>query len=789
MIGKLAAQVLVGQCGGKMKQLQSICVKTNNFKAGVLVSTALACLLTGIRGQHRRRMFLLSMAISTALIPILAAPVAAQTTVGQNQTPSTSQAGQSQQISSGSQSLETVTVTAEKVTSDVQHTAASISVLNSAALENQQIVEIQDLTSVLPDTSVATIINSLQFTIRGIGSGFVDPRSDPSVATSLNGLYLDRPMPSGFAFLDAARLENLNGPQGTLYGRSAAAGAVNIITNQPVDRYEGLLQVTEGNLNANDITAVINIPVTDDFAVRAAYARDRRDGYIGGYYDDTDSDTVRLSAKWTPTSKLTIYAEGDYLGTGGHGYTSESYPCAGSSPWSLNVPATCAPLPPGGNIPKNGAVGSFVDAAQLHVDYDLDWATLTSITGFVGTHERYWNAPIETLFSNTADANNYDYSEELRLTGSDSADHAGGLAWQMGTYLFAGTANYTNFVSDPRFGAPTLFSNLPQASEAVFAQVTYGVTDRLRITGGIRFTNDNKGLSSIAPAYHISTGDQEVSYKVGAEYDLAPENMIYATIATGYVGAGVNGGFPGAPVAPFPAADFAPAAFQPETNTAYEIGSKNRFLDDRVQLNADFYYYDFKNYQYTEPNFVNVLPLSPILTIDDIGDVTTYGFELSGEFALTDHDRFTASVVAAHGEYGALNYATKIRMGAVQVPGVVTAPAGSPLVNLPDATGLLGYQHTWEIDATSQLVWSINSKWSTKYQLVVGSTFANDKQPAYTMTDSSLSFLWDDGKYDARLWMKNIENTPVNIYGQMPGSNTFDILPPRTYGVTLTARY
>jgi iron complex outermembrane receptor protein len=679
--------------------------------------------------------------------------------------------------------LAEVVVTAEKRTSTAQRTAAAINVLDSTTLERQQVVELKDLNTVFPDTSIAAVGQSLQISIRGIGSNFIDPRADPGVAASINGLFLDRPLPNGFAFLDIARIENLNGPQGTLYGRNAAAGAVNFITNQPVNQYEGLVKVSAGAYNEHDVTAVANIPASDHFAVRIAYERDRRDGYIGDYYNDLNSDTARLSAKWTPTAQLTLYAEGDYLRTGGNGSSGESYPCAGSKPWSLTVPDGCSLIGLGGEIPRTGSVGTFVNAYQFHVDYDFAWATLTSISGFVGTHQRYAKSPVVTLFDQTLVADNYDYSEELRLTGGD-ASHRAGAAWQVGSYVFFGSGKYFLKLSDPQFGAPTFFPKQPQSSEAGFAQVTYGVTDRLRITGGVRFTNDKKGLTDSTG--EITSTDQKWTYKGGLEYDVDQGKLLYANVSTGFVAGGINGGDPAAPVP----RGVASPIFQPETITAYEVGSKNRFMDNRLQLNADFYYYNFHNYQYTAAAFLNSGPPAPILSIDNIGAVTTFGFELSGEFALTARDRLSASFTAAHGTYGELSTAT---FGGNPVtgfvPAVLTAPAGSPLVNLPNVSGLLGYEHIWEMGNTSALVWSLNSKLSTRYHLVPGSTYAEDTQKGYTMTDSSLAYRWAGDSYTVRLWVKNIESSPVNTFGQVAGGYDYGILPPRTYGATLTARF
>ena len=428
-------------------------------------------------------------------------------------------------------------------------------------------------------------------------------------------------------------------------------------------------------------------------------------------------------------------------------------------------------------------------ANQLDATYDLGWATVTSITGYIGTHQRFTNEPNGVLFNATARANNNDWSEEIRLTGRDTASHQGGVQWQAGGYFFSSTGDYN--YAKPGFGAPFIFSGLPQRSQAGFAQLTYGVTDSLRVTAGVRFTNDFKGLTGSGGS--ISASGDRWTYKAGLEYDLAPGHLLYGNISTGYVAGGPNGGSPDLPTPP----NLAPPTFQPETVTAYEVGSKNRFLDGRLQFNASAYYYDFRNYQITEPAFLNgpgqQKSGSQLLVIENTGSVTTYGVELDGEFALTANDRLTASLLWAHGTFGALHLATIAGNPFTGfTPLAIDLPGGTPLVNLPSwtaqlpDTSILGSCRA----AAQELVASVNSKLSTKYALVVGSVGDPfDTQPGYTMTDASLAYEWDQNRYSVRGWVKNIENSAVNVYGQAPAMHNYSILAPRTYGVTVEAKF
>ena len=702
--------------------------------------------------------------------------------------------------------LQEIVVTAEKRESTAQKTAASLDVIGSDTLAKQNIVQIQDLNAVLPSVQLLPFVNSIQVAIRGIESNFIDPRADPVVAVSVNGLFFDRPLPTGFAFLDVSRVEDLNGPQGTLYGRNAVGGAINIVTNQPSNKFGGSVSAEGGNYGTNNFTGVLNVPVTDTLAVRVAYGRDRRDGYLGGFYDDVNSDTARASVRWRPIDRLTVYGEADYLHQGGHGSASEAYPCNGAQPWSLTVPGTSAYISGvtapansgctnfgGGKIATNGSVDSYVNAYQGHVDYDFGWMTATSITGFVGTHQRFFDNPNADNNLNTTLSNNYDYSEEIRFAGHDQANHAGGFAWQVGGFFFDSTGNFrqtTTLAYDnpilsriPAVGAPStvIYTGLPQSSEAGFVQATYGVTDRLRVTGGVRFTNDHKGVQQPGLA-KLQQTETHTTYKGGLEYDLGRGKLLYANVSSGYVAGGPDGGDPSLPTSPVKA----PVFFQPETIYAYEVGSKNRFFNNRLQLNGDFYYYNFHNLQITAPATYNTAA-HQTLVVENAGGAYTYGLEFSGQFALTPADHFSASVTVAHGVYGGAVF-PETPSG---VPETTNIPAGQKLVNLPLATAQLGYDHVWRFSNGQALTASVNSKISSSYPLEYGTPIiaAYDTQPSYTMTDLNLSYSFQDNKYLLRAYINNVENTPVNVYGETGGNHIYGILAPRTYGGSLTVNF
>jgi iron complex outermembrane receptor protein len=372
----------------------------------------------------------------------------------------------------------------------------------------------------------------------------------------------------------------------------------------------------------------------------------------------------------------------------------------------------------------------------------------------------------------------------------------------VGAYFFDSTGDYFSGVQVPGSNFPPTgsfsFSKVPQSSQAAYAQATYGLTDSLRVTAGLRYINDFKqidyGFESFAPptftklAPPISgtssySGDK-VIYKGGIEYDVASDKLLYADVSTGYVSGGANGGNATSPLLP----NVTPSVFQPETITAYEVGSKNRFLDNRLQLNGDVFYYDFHNYQYLYPSLIQGGPLGhEALNIQNASSASAYGVGFNTEYALTKDDRFSASVAWTHATFGTISLNTFTPPFGPAA--TIHVPSGTPLTNDPDWTGLLGYEHTWRLDQGSAITLSANSKISSKYLVVIGSHDPDDIQKAYTMTDASLAYHWLHDKYVVRVWGKNLENSKVNVYGEGQTFHLYEIEPPRTYGVTVSANF
>ena len=334
-----------------------------------------------------------------------------------------------------------------------------------------------------------------------------------------------------------------------------------------------------------------------------------------------------------------------------------------------------------------------LETVQLNLTGNLGFATLTSITGYLSQHVYAVNVPNGTFFLTNADQGSHDISEELRFNSKETADHAGGLAWVAGGYFSTGNGDNT-FISD--VGPPTVQTALPERTEAGFAQLTYGITNRIRATAGIRYTHDEKGVSDIYGS-DLEVSDDHVNYRAVIEGDVAAHSLAYLSVSTAYVAGGANAGSTTNPVIPPGTPGIVPPIFQPETITAYEIGSKNTFLDGSLRVNGALYYYQIKELQGYYPGIPNNGALA--LQIQNIGNEDTYGAEISVAYAPTAADLITFAGTLATATFGEINYGS-FGIGPMgPFPVAVSQPPGFPVNNVPLWDVRLGYSHTWDVAA------------------------------------------------------------------------------------------
>ncbi|WOK37282.1 TonB-dependent receptor [Sphingomonas sp. C3-2] len=540
-----------------------------------------------------------------------------------------------QEADGDSRGLADIVVTAQKRAESLQDTPISISALDVGALEAKRVVSLADLSSAVPNMQVSPHPNTgttLRVTIRGIGEPAATQTRDNPVAVYVDGVYVAKGQGLANELAELERIEVLRGPQGTLYGRNATAGAINFISKAPqLGDFSAQQSLSFGSFSEFRSRSSINIPFGETAAAELTYLRVKKDGFVRnlgpgeGRFGDVDREAVRAALRWQPTDAFEAR------------YTYDSSWIDDTSTFSQSVPL----YPAEGTLSRTASSGLFVlrpgntqvQGHNLTLIYDINSSlTIKSITGYRrlndNTNQVYNPGPVRAFlpFSNTNSTNQEQFSEELQLIGDlfdDSVKYVGGLYY----FRESGFGDDNSLMPS---GYNPRHSTWENTAYAVFGQATWTprfMDERLHITVGARWSRDEREatvLSTRTPPGGATVLVLEGSGKKGfndfsptgtIQFDVNQDANVYAKITRGYRTGGFN------PTASTPAT-FA-AGFKPESLMSYEAGFKSEFFDRRIRFNVAAYHSKYKDIQ------TNVFdPFNPrIFDIINAGSAVTQGFE------------------------------------------------------------------------------------------------------------------------------------------------------------------
>jgi iron complex outermembrane receptor protein len=557
-------------------------------------------------GENMKRVICIALTAGTALGAFVQ-PAVAQTAVSAT----AAQATPDQPASVGE-----IIVTANKRAERLQHVPIAISVITGTQLTQQNVNQVADLTRTTPTLNTAGPFGALS--IRGIGSVSFSRTSEGSVGVVVDNVALAGTSTNPPQLFDIARVEVLEGPQGTLFGRNSSAGVLNIVTNAPdPGKFEVIAHADIGT-RANYVgRAVVNIPVSDNSALRVSgsysqaphnlYDRFRND------WSDNDGKSARARFLWTPIPDLKFNLIADYT----------DIDQRGGAPWAVYYSTPGSPLSQRlaacGVVVKQNNDQGCVDGGNRsstqsygvsgQVDAQLGSLTLTSISAYRAVASRVPAYDVDSvpvdLFNQTGPFDTRNYSQEFRLTSPSQ----GLVTYVLGLYYFdsAFDGSVTQFgplLTDSGFPFPvgqTLTTHASTTSKAAFGQATVNLTHALRIILGARYGNEDVHArtvgtlpsGSVAPIQSIAGVDGQVSdnyfsYKAGLQYDFSHAIMGYASYTRGYKGPSINdqGGGPNIPI-----------IVRPEIPHAGEIGLKTTFLNGRLAANIAAYYTRVDDFQ------------------------------------------------------------------------------------------------------------------------------------------------------------------------------------------------
>lgn len=687
--------------------------------------------------------------------------------------------------------LQEVVVTAQKRIETLQETPLAVTAISGAELAKAGIFDAQGLNDVVPGLEVGNYGSTTTFTIRGVTSN-TDPNfGDSPSAFHIDGVYQGRPAAASGLLYDIARIEVLNGPQGTLYGKNSTGGTINVITNKPTFAGpEANFTQEFGDYYATRSLAVVNVPLSDEFALRAAAQMVKHTGYLKSGYNDADDIAARLHFLYRPNERLSFLLTQDYFHQGGVGNGQIPIPEPGdyweNDPWSVNADT----LSQQGSI-ATGRSNNVSWQTSLTVDADLGAVDFTSISAFHHLHldaTSFLNGT-PSLQQETDD----EVGQELRLgsTGESLAK------WVTGLYFHRESQwNYLDFYNQAGPGVDSLqiFPTLVSPSYAAFGQITYPIVHNWRFTAGLRGNIDQKRVvgavyqrdnTQVPPVTTLQVGadakliSRRLTWRVGMDTDLTEHSLLFFNVSTGYKQGGVFAGLP-------------PNTYRPESILAYEVGSKNRFFDERVQVNLDAFYYKYKDYQVDQLEYLPVPDGPPAFGdyITNAARATHKGLELETEYVLTRHDRLGINVAYLSAVFENFLYPLPPDFSAE--PSTTYGYqdlSGYTEFSAPRWRGTLTYEHTWDLRNEAHLTFSAQSHLESYYWLTPDHK-PDSRQPQYTRSQFSLQYTSPGGRYLLQAFVHNVENSAVyNNYtfqGPPPSHNYATIGAPRTVGMSLS---
>lgn len=786
------------------------------------------------KGKTVRTSYLIMLACSSALT-MTASLHAQETPVGvdpakaASATTSAPNRGASNQASANASTKKTsnlseVTVTATKRAESIQSVPVTVTVVNAAQLQNQGLNEVQDLTNAVPAlTAQKNQPTTLQ--IRGIGVPQNAQTAEPSVGVVVDGVSLGNATAASPQLFDVSRVEVLEGPQDTLFGRSTSAGVLNITTNAPdPSKTEMLLHVDQGSRDSYTRQAVFNLPVSTYSALRLSVADSRQPETIYNDYqhtwDDNHERSARLRYFWQPTDKLTFNLIADYARTTST-VSATDFPVYQSTPGSIlsNLLGQCGLVPSKNNnhTCTDGASGAVAKSEGLsgQVDYDFGGTTLSSITAVRHLRSDIGgdadSTPLDLVNNDAMAINLRTQSQEFRLTSSDNdfLDYVGGL------YYYHST-NQSNALEEGEpllaLGFPILAgqSTLTQSRErsyAAFGEATLKFTPSFRGIVGLRYGDDNvsaETVRALAPGALFAingladikgrTDNKYNSFRLGVQDDLSSNAMGYITFTKGYKGPAVNDQA---------TTNTVPVLVKPEIPIAWEAGLKTTWLDGRVGVNGAIYHTHFSNFQ-----ALYFDPASASFVYGNAPTVTIKGAELNAFGHLTSNFTLNLGALYNDAKYGngyivgcAPDFQTDAD-GCHAVPGKTTREAdagGNQLVAAPKWKVTLNGTYTHALSSTLDGFVSADGVYTSRIYF----------DQAYDPTDATGSHILlgakvgvrsHDGRWGVYVYGRNLTDervpqfrfvTPIgttvgdtNTYSQTFGADSF-----RTVGVSFDAKF
>ncbi len=710
--------------------------------------------------------------------------------------------------------VEDIVVTAQRRSESIRDVPFAVSAVNKETLAEVSAGggDILSMTARVPSLQVESSNGRYapRFYIRGLGNVDFDFNASQPVSVVLDDVVLENVFLKGFPLFDVQQLEVLRGPQGTLFGRNTPAGVIKIDTVKPTNDFTGFGSVAVGNLGSVRAETGVTIPVSDTLQVRIAGLWNHRDDWVDNMYDapfvdrngkdlgNFDDVAGRVHVAWKPTDRfsalLTLQAR-DYDGTGT--MNRANVLTKGSNELNSNFDRNRVYYDGG----RNNFQKQETRSGSLQLAYDFGPATLTGVVG------SYWGAskgngdidggvasapagaPYKTPFNSetgTLDSDLTQDTYELRLASNGD----GRLGWQIGAFYWEERFNLISATFDGVGGLqPTIVTDIVQQSDSwsLFGQGNYQVTDALKITAGVRYTDDNRdfrGQRTLGAPLDVTknVGDQQVSWDVSALYEVNSDWNLFARIAKGYRGPSIQGRIATSNVV---------TTADSETVMSYEAGFKSRLWDGRARFNATAYIYEVSDPQFTaiggEGNFNQLINADKGegYGIELDGDVYLgAGFSLAGGFAWNHTEIKDKDLLVAFCGANCTVTDPIVNVGTTRRANI----NGNPFPQAPEYTANITLNYVRTLASGAQIFASTDWVMQKDFNLFLYESveFMQD-----TSFEGGARVGWRDMDLglEAALYVRNMTDE-ANVIGAIDFNNlTAFVNEPRTFGIQLTKRF
>lgn len=700
----------------------------------------------------------------------------------------------------GASGIADIVVTAQRRAENVQKSSLSIEVIDADTAAS--ITDAKDIAALVPGVQISQGGSTMQTYVRGVGDFGSSSLNQSAVSYNIDGVYVADTASVSTQFYDLARIEVLKGPQGTLYGRNASAGSVNLVYARPeLARSSGDFLLEIGNYDLVHGTVAANVPIGANAALRASGNIVRRDGYLSDGTNDDRQEGARLQLLVEPSDMVSIRLAGDVASRSGRGGGSVLIPRqAGNGKFTgaidpennaVRLAIAPAAYTPGAGLPPAAQTGlledTFIDVDQYNLTAELTlnlgFADLTFIPAYRNSESSIGSYISGSPFLNQEDIEQQSY--ELRL--SHEADWGNII---VGAYYLKLDQLTAAQVFTATYITADQIANLGTESIAGFGQATVNLTDSVRAIAGVRYTDEDRSID----ASDVTNGvdfDSEVTFKkwtwrAGLEYDLSPDNMLYATASKGFKSGGFN---------IFQATPTITNAYEPETLYSYVLGLRNRFADNTVQFNVEGFYWNYKNSQQ------NALAFTPAGNLQfssfNAASATLYGVDADLVFQPTPNDTFTAALSYLHTEFDdfILNppFPTDPASNGCALNN--TAPpfsidcSGKRLPRAPRWSGNASYEHAFELAGGNRLTLGASMDFASSRALGINYV-SNEQAGSFVRFNAQAGYAFGtDQRFNITAYIRNITNEEIPIAGNQAGLTPnliyAQVAPPRTFGVSL----